>query len=75
MRTMIYSKAAQKRGKNLCTVEEVLRKFDDICSMEVTNQRQKASCQRSPRPRSTITIIIRGITEKLPDVLPSRNIR
>ncbi len=57
------------------TVEEGLAQLTTICSMEVTIKGQKASCQKIPRPRQQSHELLEALQIKLPEVLPSRNIR
>ena len=57
------------------TVEGGLEQLATICSMEVTVKGQKTRCQKIPRPRQQSRELLEALQIKLPEVLPSRNIR
>ncbi|MCF6150637.1 MAG: hypothetical protein E3K37_18570 [Candidatus Kuenenia sp.] len=56
-------------------VEEGLKQLATICSMEVKVKGQKAHCQKIPRPRQQSQELLEALRIKLPEALPSRNIR
>jgi len=57
------------------TVEGGLEQLATICSMEVTVKGQNARCQKIPRPRQQSRELLEALRIKLPEALPSRNIR
>jgi len=57
------------------TVEGGLEQLATICSMEVTVKGQTARCQKIPRPRQQSRELLEALRIKLPEALPSRNIR
>lgn len=57
------------------TVEEGLKQLATICSMEVKVKGQKVHCQKIPRPRQQSQELLDALRVKLPEALPSRNIR
>lgn len=57
------------------TVEGGLEQLATICSMEVKVKGQKARCQKIPRPRQQSRELLEALQIKLPEALPSRNIR
>ena len=57
------------------TVEGGLEQLATICSMEVIVKGQKARCQKIPRPRQQSRELLEALRIKLPEALPSRNIR
>src|SRR3990167_2611819 len=57
------------------TVEGGLEQLGTICSMEVTVKGQTARCQKIPRPRQQSRELLEALRIKLPEALPSRNIR
>lgn len=57
------------------TVEGGLEQLATICSMEVKIKGQKAHCQKIPLPRQQSRELLEALQIKLPEVLPSRNIR
>lgn len=57
------------------TVEGGLEQLATICSMEVKVKGQKAHCQKIPRPRQQSRELLEALQIKLPEALPSRNLR
>ena len=57
------------------TVENGINQLATVCSMEVKVKGQKARCQKIPRPREQSRQLLEALKVKLPEVLPSRNIR
>lgn len=57
------------------TVEDGIRQLATICSMEVKVKGQKAHCQKIPRPRQQSRELLEALQIKLPEALPSRNLR
>ncbi|MBV6517849.1 MAG: IS1634 family transposase ISPph1 [Candidatus Brocadia fulgida] len=57
------------------TVEEGLKQLTTICSVEVKVKGQKAHCQKIPHPRQQSRELLEALQVKLPEALPSRNLR
>ena len=57
------------------TVEEGLKQLTTICSVEVKVKGQKTHCQKIPRPRQQSRELLEALQVKLPEALPSRNLR
>ncbi|OOP56050.1 MAG: hypothetical protein AYP45_11275 [Candidatus Brocadia carolinensis] len=56
-------------------MEGGLEQLATICSMEVTVKGHNARCQKIPRPRQQSRELLEALQIKLPEALPSRNLR